>query len=281
MFERYTEAARRVIFFARYEASQYGSAKIESEHLLLGLLREDKRLARTTLRAAGASAAIRQEIDSKLPHGPRIPTSVEVPLSTECKAILRYASDSAEHLQHSHIDTVHLLLGILREEQCGAAKILLERGLDTSAVQKRATETPPNPSRPAIAEFATAAKADKALEEFLEAWKARDAESISGFFDATGLFADLRGQLWRGSAEIQKKLAAFFAVGNLPGGEGEVVDVRYVAMRVSVAMIDWAAGGASQSPSGMNLRIVLVLRSYGASWRIVSAHLMEIGPPES
>jgi len=44
MFERYTEAARRVIFFARYEASQYGSAVIDTEHLLLGLVREDRDL---------------------------------------------------------------------------------------------------------------------------------------------------------------------------------------------------------------------------------------------
>jgi len=50
MFERYTEKARRVIFFARYEASQFGSPYIETEHLLLGLLREDKQLANRFLR---------------------------------------------------------------------------------------------------------------------------------------------------------------------------------------------------------------------------------------
>ena len=51
MFERYTEKARRVIFFARYEASQFGSPYIETEHLLLGLLREDKALANRFLRS--------------------------------------------------------------------------------------------------------------------------------------------------------------------------------------------------------------------------------------
>src|SRR6266513_2107943 len=49
VFERYTEKARRVIFFARYEASQYGSPYIETEHLLLGLMREDKALATSML----------------------------------------------------------------------------------------------------------------------------------------------------------------------------------------------------------------------------------------
>src|SRR5260370_234880 len=54
MFERYTEKARRVIFFARYEASQFGSPYIETEHLLLGLLRETKALATRFLRSLAA-----------------------------------------------------------------------------------------------------------------------------------------------------------------------------------------------------------------------------------
>ena len=60
MFERYTEKARRVIFFARYEASQFGSPYIETEHLLLGLLREDKALANRFLRSHAAIDSIRQ-----------------------------------------------------------------------------------------------------------------------------------------------------------------------------------------------------------------------------
>ncbi|MDQ3256655.1 MAG: hypothetical protein M3R15_22655, partial [Acidobacteriota bacterium] len=60
MFERYTEKARRVIFFARYEASQFGAPAIEPEHLLLGLMREDKTLtARFLLRAQANLEVIR------------------------------------------------------------------------------------------------------------------------------------------------------------------------------------------------------------------------------
>src|SRR5713226_7322457 len=81
MFERYTETARRVIFFARYEASQFGSAYIESEHLLLGLLREDKALANRFLRQHGSIESIRKEIESRITIRERISTSVEVPLS--------------------------------------------------------------------------------------------------------------------------------------------------------------------------------------------------------
>ena len=66
MFEKYTERARRVIFFGRYEASQYGSPYIETEHLLLGLLREDKALANRFLRSHGSIESIRKEIESRI-----------------------------------------------------------------------------------------------------------------------------------------------------------------------------------------------------------------------
>jgi ATP-dependent Clp protease ATP-binding subunit ClpC len=63
MFERYTEKARRVIFFARYEASQFGSPYIETEHLLLGLLREDKALTNRFLRSHASVESIRKQIE--------------------------------------------------------------------------------------------------------------------------------------------------------------------------------------------------------------------------
>jgi ATP-dependent Clp protease ATP-binding subunit ClpC len=66
VLERFTEKARRVIFFARYEASQYGSQCIETEHLLLGLLREDKGLTNRYLRTQGSIESIRKEIESRI-----------------------------------------------------------------------------------------------------------------------------------------------------------------------------------------------------------------------
>ena len=73
MFERYTEKARRVIFFARYEASQVGSPYIETEHLLLGLLREDKALARRLLHSGGSVESIRKKIHEYPTVGEKIP----------------------------------------------------------------------------------------------------------------------------------------------------------------------------------------------------------------
>ncbi|MBZ5641643.1 MAG: ATP-dependent Clp protease ATP-binding subunit [Acidobacteriia bacterium] len=151
MFERYTEKARRVIFFARYEASQYGSPYIETEHLLLGLMREDKALANRFLRSHGSIESIRKEIEQRITIRERISTSVEVPLSQESKRILNFATEEAERLGHKHVGTEHLLLGILREEKCFGAEILQERGLRLTALREelaRSAGEKPAASRP-------------------------------------------------------------------------------------------------------------------------------------
>ena len=134
MFERYTEKARRVIFFARYEASQFGSPYIETEHLLLGLLREDKALANRFLRSHAAVDSIRKQIEGHATIREKVSTSVDLPLSHECKRVLAYGAEEAERLNHKHIGTEHLLLGLLREEKCFAAEILHERGLRLSTM---------------------------------------------------------------------------------------------------------------------------------------------------
>src|ERR1700734_671784 len=136
MFERYTEKARRVIFFARYEASQFGSPYIETEHLLLGLLREDKALANRFLRSHAAVESIRKQIEGHTTIREKVSTSVDLPLSHECKRVLAYGAEEAERLNHKHIGTEHLLLGLLREEKCFAAEILHERGLRLTAIRE-------------------------------------------------------------------------------------------------------------------------------------------------
>src|SRR5437763_10341888 len=142
MFERYTERARRVIFFARYEASQFGSTTIETEHLLLGLLREDKALTNRFLRSHASIESIRKQIEGRTTIREKVSTSVDLPLSQECKRILAYAAEEAERLSHRHIGTEHLLLGILREEKSFAAQILQERGLRLSTIREELGRVP-------------------------------------------------------------------------------------------------------------------------------------------
>ncbi|MGP8173672.1 MAG: Clp protease N-terminal domain-containing protein [Terracidiphilus sp.] len=141
MFERYTEKARRVIFFARYEASQFGSPYIETEHLL-GLLREDKALTHRFLRSLTPVESIRKQIESLTIVHEKVSTSVDLPLSNDSKRVLAYAAEEAERLGHKHIGTEHLLLGLLREEKCFAAAILKERGVKLEAVRDELARVP-------------------------------------------------------------------------------------------------------------------------------------------
>ena len=102
MFERYTERARRVLFFARYEASQLGSISIETEHLLLGLIREGKGLtSRIFARSHLSLENIRKEIEGRTVFREKVSTSVEIPFSAETKRVLQFAAEEADRLELS------------------------------------------------------------------------------------------------------------------------------------------------------------------------------------
>ena len=137
MFEKYTEKARRVIFFARYEASQLGSNRIETEHVLLGLLREDKALtSRFFTHAESALENVRKQVEGRTAIRDKVSTSVELPLSDEAKRVLTYANEEADRLLCSYIGTEHILLGLLREEKSVAAEILYENDIKLSRVRE-------------------------------------------------------------------------------------------------------------------------------------------------
>jgi ATP-dependent Clp protease ATP-binding subunit ClpA len=141
MFERYTEKARRTIFFARYEASHFGRSYIEAEHLLLGLFREDKALASQFLGSYANLEAIRHSIVQRTQTDLKIATTVDLPLSHECTRVLAYAAEESERMKHEHIGTKHLLLGLLREEGSLAAELLRERGLTVDSVREQVQQS--------------------------------------------------------------------------------------------------------------------------------------------
>jgi len=142
MFERYTEKARRTVFFARFEASQFGSPQIQPEHLLLGLLREDKTLADRLPHPRPSLESIRKQIEARTTIREKVSTSVDLPLSVESKRVLAYAEEEAEQLSHKHIGTEHLLLGLLREEKCFAAEILYGCGLRLTTIREELSQLP-------------------------------------------------------------------------------------------------------------------------------------------
>ncbi len=128
MFERYTERARRVIFWSRYIASQRGCPEIEVEHVLLGLLREDMSLAERFLDSPWAVESIWRRVDESRPVGKPLGPG-DLPLSNEGKRVLAFAVEEADRVSSEKIGTGHLLLGLLREKNCLAAEILDERGV--------------------------------------------------------------------------------------------------------------------------------------------------------
>src|SRR2546425_12297654 len=125
MFERYTEKARRIIFFARYEANQYGSTFIDTQHLLLGLMRESffvRLLPRANLQS------VRTRLEARTPAREKIPTRAEVygacaiptdlPLSNESKRDLVFAAEQADRLARIYIGRIDSCLGLLSDDNC-------------------------------------------------------------------------------------------------------------------------------------------------------------------
>jgi Clp amino terminal domain, pathogenicity island component len=140
MFERYTEKARRVIFFARYEASEFGTPVIDTEHLLLGLVREETLVCSRWVPRANPEA-IRGAVESWTQRRTKIATNIDMPLSQACKSLLHHAKDEADRLNSKHIGTEHLLLGLLQEE-CKASHLLRERGADVDKLRERFEREP-------------------------------------------------------------------------------------------------------------------------------------------
>lgn len=116
MFDRYTDLARRALFFARYETSQLGGRFIEAEHLLLGVVREARGVTRELLTRGGIDLdVLRRTIAERRGVDARVSTAVEIPFSEDTRRVLAAAAAEADALAHSHIGPEHLLLGLLRE----------------------------------------------------------------------------------------------------------------------------------------------------------------------
>ena len=129
MFERYTERARRVLFFARYEATQLNSREIDTWHLLLGICREGKGFSAELLHRAGLSLdTVHRAVTLERSETP-ISTSQEVPFDAEVKSVLTRAADEADEVGDPHIGTEHLLLAILAQLESPVAAFLAKAGM--------------------------------------------------------------------------------------------------------------------------------------------------------
>jgi hypothetical protein len=139
VFDRYTRAARETLFFARWEAVQQGSASIETEHILLGLIRADAQPSRQVIERFGLSGPkIRAEIQARIPT--RSGAEGLIPLSPDSRRVLDHASREADRMGHADIDAHHLLLGLLHEAGSIAGSVLKGNGMAPDAVRETLDE---------------------------------------------------------------------------------------------------------------------------------------------
>jgi len=241
MFERYTERARRVLFFARYEATQLGSTSIETEHLLLGLIREGKGLtSRIFARSHLSLESIRKEIEGRTVFREKVSTSVEIPFSAETKRVLQFAADEADKLLHTYIGTEHLLLGILREERSVAASILYEKGMRLASVREDIVQllnektAPARPKEtPLLAEFSRDLT-EAAMKNQLDPLVGRDVELErvqQVLCRRTKNNAVLIGEPGVGKTAIVEGLAQQIVAGDVPHF---LADKRILALDISL-----------------------------------------------
>ncbi|MGB5391719.1 MAG: ATP-dependent Clp protease ATP-binding subunit [Thermoanaerobaculia bacterium] len=162
MFEKYNEKARRALFFARYEASKLGSRVIESEHILLGILREGEESVTELFRRLKVKPEVlRKQIEGEKVFVERISSTAELPLSEESKKVLAYGSHEAESMLHPSVGSEHLLIGLLRVDGCLAMRTLTQHGLDlysvreeVLAIAKEREATQQKEEQPFLAEYA-------------------------------------------------------------------------------------------------------------------------------
>jgi ATP-dependent Clp protease ATP-binding subunit ClpC len=147
MFERYTETARRVIFSARFFASECGSGLIEPEHILLAILREEPDVFRPWLKSESDYDALRSEVENRERWQEKIPDSVNIPFSLSTKHVLAYAAEEAERQKNAHIVPAHFLAALLRVPGTTAAQALAGAGVEIQQVRMvfvASLKKPPN-----------------------------------------------------------------------------------------------------------------------------------------
>jgi hypothetical protein len=152
MFERFSDDARRVVVVAQEEARLLDHNYIGTEHILLALVHEDEYVAAHVLQAMGVSLTdVRAQVEEIIGRGSTAPSG-HIPFTPRAKKVLEFALREALQFGHTYIGTEHLLLGIVREGEGVAARVLLTYGADLSSVRHEVVALlsahPREPERP-------------------------------------------------------------------------------------------------------------------------------------
>ena len=135
MWQRFSENARKAVFYAQEEAQRFGEGYVSTEHLLLGLMRDRNNNASRVLEHCGMSIEnIRSEVERHLPRGKFEPKNMT--LTPRAKRVIDLAYSNARLLGHKYIGTEHLLLGLVDEGDGLAGRILEKYGAELSSLRK-------------------------------------------------------------------------------------------------------------------------------------------------
>lgn len=273
MFERFTEKARRAIFFARYEASQYGSPYIETEHLLLGILRERRdTLARLFPGMSAAESEIRKDVEERITVGKRIPTSVDIQLSKECREVLMIAQETADRLRHKPVVPEHLLIALLRVETCLAAKVLNELGVTPEPIQRELSKY----TTDAVI-VGSSPRASLTLGYFLEGLKSLPREQLIHYFAKSAEFVDGFGTRWT-REEIEKGFDALFAAYAKKNATYFVEDKIAETADTFVCVVLWKNALLASEERAWMHRMTIMLKLEDAGWKILFAQVTLVKP---
>jgi len=136
VFERFTERARQVVVLAQDEARALGHNYIGTEHILLGLLREEEGLAARVLEGFDITVEeVRAQVKRQVGQGNEESVTGQIPFTPRAKKVLELALREALSLKHSYIGSEHILLGLVRENEGVAARILLDFDADADKIR--------------------------------------------------------------------------------------------------------------------------------------------------
>jgi Clp amino terminal domain, pathogenicity island component len=274
MFERYNEKARRVIFFARHEASQYGSRQIGTEHILLGVLREGHTQVRQLLGHDVDASQIRTEIEKVITKGETFSTSVEVPLSEESKKVLQFAAQEAERLGDYYVAIEHFLLGILRVDGSIAARILKERGGQLAPLREKVAKL--SSSIEADVKLRTMEEAVAELHRFLARLRMSDPGELKLRFAKDAQFVDSKGERWRGREKIGKESRRLFNAYAKENVTSLVESVDAGPGHTFVASVRWENVIVEGEQTKSIHRMTVILGQEGEAWVVFFLHVTPV-----
>lgn len=147
MYERFTDRARKVMQLANQEAQRFNHEYIGTEHILLGLLKEGQNIAVQVLVNLGINRdTLRDEVVILVQKGPDMVTMGRLPQTPRAKRVVEYAIEEAKQLNHQHVGTEHMLLGLLRENEGIAAQVLTKSGVSLEKIREECLRVMADPA---------------------------------------------------------------------------------------------------------------------------------------